>query len=89
MRYAIRLFQAYRPAWTKPFVEEAKAGLDETLPTPDRRQVSAPWALFAVSTVGLTIQVIAVLLHPNSISSVYPAIAWVCNATNVYSIKRL
>jgi len=75
--YSLRLFDAYRPRWTRPFIEEKKASPDELSPASAQRPSSGPWGLLVVSMIGLTLQIITIFLPQVSLSSIYPSIAWV------------
>jgi hypothetical protein len=71
LRYSLRIFDSFRPRWTRPFIEETKASPDE-LDTPSPHVPAyALWGLIGVSSIGLTLQIIAA--YP-----VFPSIAWVC-----------
>ncbi|KAF2684468.1 ABC bile acid transporter-like protein [Lentithecium fluviatile CBS 122367] len=75
--YSLRLLDAYRPRWTKPFVEETKTSPDELRPISSERPLPATWGLLVVSMVGLTLQIITLFLGPVNTYSIYPSIAWV------------
>jgi hypothetical protein len=77
--YSLRLLDAYRPRWTRPFIEETKTSPDELNSSSPQRPLSAPWGLLVVSMLGLTLQIITIFLPQVNLSSIYPSVAWVGN----------
>ncbi|KAF2260724.1 hypothetical protein CC78DRAFT_620017 [Lojkania enalia] len=76
LTYSLRLFNAYQPAWTKPFVKEAKESPDELATDERRRPYSATYCLLGISVVGLISQIVTIFVPPWHFDAIYPSIAW-------------
>jgi hypothetical protein len=77
LTYSLRLFEAYRPRWTKPFVQEAKEKAGELDPEPTHPSLTATLSLLAIVAVGLASQILTVFFPTHHIVEIYPSIAWV------------
>jgi hypothetical protein len=77
LTYSLRLFEAYRPRWTKPFVQEAKEKAGDLDPEPTHPSLTATLSLLAIAAVGLASQILTVFLPTYHIVEIYPSIAWV------------
>lgn len=82
--YAFRLIKAHQqPTWTKPFLKENKEEEpgEELGSAFSFRPVTATLGLLVGSTVGLTMQIVSVLIPRVQTIFVYPAVAWVVAIT--------
>jgi hypothetical protein len=77
LTYSLRIFNAYQPRWTKPFIKEKKERSDELGSMFWSLPVSATLGLLVVSMAGLTMQLLASFLPNFSYEGVYPSVAWV------------
>ncbi|KAF2002299.1 P-loop containing nucleoside triphosphate hydrolase protein [Amniculicola lignicola CBS 123094] len=80
LTYSLRLFNVYRPQWTKPFITEPKQMPDELDPQ-TVAQPAAPFGLLIVSLVGLTLQISTVFFPSRDLMAVYPLAAWAMTVT--------
>ncbi|KAF2475657.1 ABC bile acid transporter-like protein [Lindgomyces ingoldianus] len=76
LTYILRLFDTYRPQWTKPFITETKESLDDLPPVSIQRSLCATYGLLFVALVGLSLQAITIFLPTQQLIAVYPSIAW-------------
>lgn len=76
------------PRWTQPFVQEPKEIPDDlaSKEKPSARKLT--WALFAVSVVGLGLQVLTVVYPTFRLLMIYPAASWAV-ACVLIAIRRL
>lgn len=77
LTYAFRLFNAYRPSWTKPFIEETKESPDDLVPEPAPRPLFPTYGLLVVCMVGLVLQIVTIFFPFRDLMEIYPSIAWV------------
>lgn len=77
LTYALRSFQAYRPRWTKPFVEEPKEKIDDMGEEQKHRPLVATLTLLAIISTGLALQIMTVFIPGRNTIEMYPSIAWV------------
>ncbi|KAF2035160.1 ABC bile acid transporter-like protein [Setomelanomma holmii] len=75
-RYSFRSFGAYRPRWTKPFVQETKEKAGDLEQAPKQHPLTSILSLLAISGIGLALQIISVFLPERQMIQIYPAIAW-------------
>ncbi|KAL5385592.1 hypothetical protein DPSP01_004705 [Paraphaeosphaeria sporulosa] len=87
LTYALRIFNAYKPKWTKPFITEEKENSDELGSMLWRQPLSGTFGLLVVSMVGLTMQLLASFLPMFYYSGIYPSVAWVI-AISVIIMER-
>lgn len=78
LTYLLRLFDAYRPRWTTPFLRETKEKVGEVDEEPKRATLAATFGLLVIAASGLSLQTVAVFLPYRRITEIYPLIAWVC-----------
>ncbi|KAF2180532.1 P-loop containing nucleoside triphosphate hydrolase protein [Zopfia rhizophila CBS 207.26] len=76
LTYALRLFNAYRPRWTKAFITETKESPDDLAPAPVRRPLFATYGLLLISLIGLVLQIITLFVPFRQLTAIYPSIAW-------------
>ncbi|KAL6710910.1 hypothetical protein ACN47E_006785 [Coniothyrium glycines] len=76
LTYSLRIFNAYRPRWTKPFVQETSEKQGENDYESPRPSLFAPLGLFASTVLGLTFQLVADLSRYRQSTALYPAIGW-------------
>ncbi|KAF1843379.1 P-loop containing nucleoside triphosphate hydrolase protein [Cucurbitaria berberidis CBS 394.84] len=76
LTYLLRIFKAYRPAWTKSFVRETKEHSNEFEVDTPHRTLTATFGLLTVASIGLTLQIITAFFPLRQITAVYPSIAW-------------
>jgi hypothetical protein len=81
--YSLRIFNAYQPTWTKPFIKEEKESSDELGTTFWSLPLSATLGLLVVSMAGLTMQLLASFLPNFSYEGVYPSVAWVRHSSSL------
>ena len=86
LTYSLRLFKAYRPGWTKPFIVEMKESPCDIKPEPTRRPLFPTYGLLAVSMIGLTLQAVTVFFPFRDFTEIYPSIAWVWYFISPYLI---
>jgi hypothetical protein len=78
--YSLRTFDAYRPRWTKPFLQETKEKVDEVDDEPKRPSSTATFGLLVTAASGLALQAVTVFLPYRRVTEIYPLIAWVCRS---------
>ncbi|CAO2652813.1 Nn.00g022240.m01.CDS01 [Neocucurbitaria sp. VM-36] len=78
LTYSLRIFDAYRPGWTKPFVRETMERPDDFHTDVDssHQSLTATFGLLMVALIGLTFQIITVFFPIRQITAIYPSIAW-------------
>jgi hypothetical protein len=77
LTYILRIFEAYRPRWTKPFVQETKEKPDDANQERRYHPLTATLSLLATTSIGLALQIITIFFPDSQVIEVYPAIAWV------------
>jgi hypothetical protein len=76
--YSLRIFEAYKPRWTKPFIQETKEKATTELDgEPKHKMPIATLSLLAIAIMGLALQVMTVFFPARRIIEIYPSIAWV------------
>lgn len=78
LTYAFRLFNIYRPQWTKPFIKEAKESPDDLPSTAGQNTSRATYGLLFVCLIGMSMQALTIFFPSRQLVAVYPTIAWVC-----------
>ncbi|KAF2199205.1 ABC bile acid transporter-like protein [Delitschia confertaspora ATCC 74209] len=76
MTYALRLFDPYRPRWTKPFLKESKQRLDELNEGQNGRPSYWAYGLLSISLIGCAAQTVTVFFPSRQIVAAYPSLAW-------------
>jgi hypothetical protein len=76
--YSLRIFEAYRPRWTKPFVQETKKEVGELEPATRHHPLTATLSLLVAVGLGLALQILTIFLPDRRVIEIYPSIAWVC-----------
>jgi hypothetical protein len=79
LTYSLRIFEAYRPEWTKPFVQETKEKSNNEDEEPKHLPLAATLSLLATTSIGFALQVMTIFFPEYQVIQVYPAIAWVCS----------
>lgn len=77
LSYSVRVFEAYRPRWMKPFVQETKEKAGDLDPAPRHHPLTATLSLLIIVGIGLALQIITVVLPDLQVIEIYPSIAWV------------
>jgi hypothetical protein len=78
LTYSLRIFEAYRPTWTKPFLQEKQQKTGDEDQEPKHLPLTATLSLLATTSIGLALQIMTVFFPERQVIEVYPAIAWVC-----------
>jgi hypothetical protein len=77
LTYSLRIFEAYRPRWTMPFVQEAKEKAGELDPEPIHQSLTSTLSLLAITAIGIALQVLTIFFPERNTVEIYPSIAWV------------
>jgi hypothetical protein len=77
LTYSLRIFDAYKPRWTKPFIQETKEKAADLDGEPKHKTPIATLSLLAIAVLGLALQVMTVFFPTRQIIEIYPSIAWV------------
>lgn len=77
LTYALRFLQAYKPRWTRPFVEEPKEKAEDMDQQQRHQPMIATLSLLAIISIGLALQIMTVFIPGRSTIEMYPSIAWV------------
>jgi hypothetical protein len=75
--YSFRLFEAYQPRWTKPFVQETREKAGDLDQEPKHHPLRATLSLLAIAGIGLALQIITIFLSDRQMIQMYPSVAWV------------
>jgi hypothetical protein len=89
LTYSLRIFEAYRPTWTKPFLQEKKQKTSDEAQEQTHLSLTATLSLLATTLIGLALQIMTVFFPERQVIEVYPAMAWVCSFRVYASWKRL
>jgi hypothetical protein len=77
LSYSLKIFEAFRPRWTKPFVRETKEKEESLVPEPGQRPITATLILFTITGIGLALQIFTIFFPYRQVIEIYPSIAWV------------
>jgi hypothetical protein len=77
LTYSLRIFDAYRPRWTKAFLREIKEKVGEVDEAPKRATLTGTFGLLVIAASGLALQAVNVFLPYRRVTEIYPLIAWV------------
>lgn len=83
LTYSLRLFDPYRPTWTKPFLREFKVESSEVHHSSRYRTAWSTWGLLAIVSAGLAQQVAGTMLGLPVVTStqfIFPVASWVCSS---------
>jgi hypothetical protein len=78
LTYSLRIFEAYRPRWTKPFLQETAEKASDEDQEPKHLPLTATLSLLATTSIGLALQIMTMFFPERQVVEAYPAIAWVC-----------
>ncbi|KAF2824326.1 P-loop containing nucleoside triphosphate hydrolase protein [Ophiobolus disseminans] len=87
LSYSLRAFDAYKPRWMKPFVQEAKKKVNELDATTRHHPLTATLGLLMIVGIGLALQIITIVVPYRQVIEIYPSIAWGI-ATAIIIVKR-
>jgi hypothetical protein len=79
LTYSLRIFEAYRPRWMEPFVQEIKEKASDEDEEPKQLPLAATLGLLATTSIGFALQIMTMFFPEYQVIEVYPAIAWVCS----------
>jgi hypothetical protein len=77
LTYSLRIFDTYKPRWTKPFIQETKEKAADLDREPKHKTPIATLSLLAIAVLGLALQVMTIFIPTRQIIETYPSIAWV------------
>jgi len=77
LTYSMRILEAYRPRWTKPFVQETRKEVGELNPATRHHPLTATLGLLVATGIGLALQIITIVVPDTQVIEIYPSIAWV------------
>jgi len=80
LTYSLRLFETYRPTWTKPFLREFKIESNEVHHRSRYRTAWSTWGLLAIVSAGLAQQIAGTIIGLPVITAtqfIFPVISWV------------
>ena len=94
LSYSFRIFEAYKPRWMKPFVQETKKEVEDLDAASRHHPLAATLSLLVIVGIGLALQIITIFLPERQVIEMYPSIAWVCQSytfdgrTATYKVTR-
>jgi len=87
LSYSTRIFEAFKPRWMKPFVQETKKEVDDLDPTFRHHPLAATLSLLVIVSIGLASQIITTFLPERQVIEMYPSIAWVCESYTLMLVQ--
>ncbi|KAH7382532.1 P-loop containing nucleoside triphosphate hydrolase protein [Phaeosphaeria sp. MPI-PUGE-AT-0046c] len=76
LTYALRVLEAYRPTWTKPFVQEPEEKVGDVGQEQRHQPMTATLSLLVITFIGLGLQTMTVFIPGRQMIELYPSIAW-------------
>ena len=97
LTYSLRLFDPYRPAWTRPFLREFKVESSEVHHRSRYRTAWSTWGLLAIVSAGLAQQIAGTMLGLpvfTATNFIFPVVSWVrgsfiCKGCSTDPVRQL